>query len=646
MINREIELIKFLNHHTALYETGKPEISDLEWDTAYFELEEIEKETGIIFPNSPTHIISFQTVSQLNKIKHTSPMLSLAKTKSYEEAEQFAGDKPTIVMAKMDGLTCRLTYENGKLYQAETRGDGEIGEDILHNARVVANIPQEIGYTEHLVIDGEIICTKKNFQKFADEYKNPRNFAAGSIRLLDSMECTRRGLSFVAWNVVEGFDENRYASYDLQSLLSYGFTCVPGCSFTSAMTMEETILAIKDQCIVLSYPIDGCVIKYDNKDYYKSLGRTDHHYNGAIAFKFIDELYDTRLLNIEWTMGRTGVLTPVAIFEETEIDGTIVSRASLHNVSILEEILGNRPYQTQELKIYKANQIIPQIKSAEKTTERTVYFIDYPDKCPVCGGEVEFETLNESTNLVCTNPQCAGKLINQLDHFCGKKGLDIKGLSKATLEKLVDWGWVKSRIDLFTLHLYRGEWVKKTGFGEKSVDKILSAIETSRTCTLDKFIASLGIPLIGSVAAKALAKEFLTWSSFVDAARDKYPFDELPNFGYEMYRAIVDYDYSEILDIARNYIKFEQTVISSSEEKLKNMTFCITGKLNSFKNRTELKNLIEDNGGKATDSVSSKTTYLINNDKNSTSSKNKKAQSLNIKIITEEEFLELLGGEK
>ena len=644
LIDKELQLIEFLNKHSALYEQEKPEISDSEWDTAYFELQDLENTTGVIFPNSPTQMIPYQTVSQLNKVKHSSPMLSLAKTKSYEEAEIFATKKLSFIMGKMDGLTCRLTYENGKLVGAETRGDGEVGEDILHNARAVANIPQVINYKEHLVIDGEIISTKENFEAFARDYKNPRNFASGSIRLLDSMECARRNLSFIAWNVVEGLEENHYSTFDLISLESYGFTVVPNIVYEKEHgNIEDAINHMKNVCEHFGYPIDGCVIKYANKDYYNSLGRTDHHYNGAIAFKFIDELYETSLKKIEWTMGRTGVLTPVAIFEETEIEGTIVSRASLHNVSVMLDVL-ETPFIGQELKIYKANQIIPQIKSANHHYKEASEFLFMPEKCPVCGGEVELQTLNESTNLVCMNPQCSGKMINQLDHFCGKKGLDIKGLSKATLEKLIEWGWVKSRIDLFLLDLYRSEWIIKAGFGEKSVDKILSAIEISRTCALDKFIASLGIPLIGSVAAKALAKHFGTWQNFIDAVRDGFQFDELPNFGYEMHKAIVKYDYSEILDIVRNYIKFEQNVVSSTEEKLKNMTFCITGKLNSFKNRTELKNLIENNGGKATDSVSSKTTYLINNDKNSTSSKNKKAQSLNIQIITEEEFLQLLGG--
>ena len=637
------ELIDFLNKHTELYEAGNPQITDEEWDNKYLLLKGLEENSGTIYPDSPTQKIHYEIKTSLEKTFHSSPMLSLDKIKGdMVAAEDFGKKEKLIVSGKMDGLTCRLTYNGGSLIKAETRGDGYTGEDITHNARVISTIPQYIDYYDKLVVDGEIICKDEDFKEFASDYKNSRAFASGSIRLLDSKECSKRKLTFVAWNVVEGFVENNYAEYDLLSLESYGFTIVPF-ELTYEKTVEDCIKMVTTVCQAVGYPIDGCVLKYNSKIAYKEAGTTDHHPKGAISYKFPDKDYPTFLKYIDWTMGRTGVLTPTAVFEPIEIDGTTVERASLHNITIMKELLGEKPYMHQLVKVYKANMIIPQIRESVCEDISNKVILNIPEVCPICGGEVILETLNDSTELICVNPLCEGKLINRLDHFAGKKGLDIKGLSKATLEKLIDWGWVSSAADIFKLKKHKEEWIAKDGFGEKSVSNILSAIKQSETCSLDKYIAALGIPLIGSVASKQLAKKFETWENFYVAVQAEYKFYDLPNFGPEMHDAIIKFDYNEADFIACNFLLIQKAVVNSKEQKLQNMTFCITGKLKNFKNRTELKNKIEDYGGKATDSVSSKTTYLINNDKNSTSSKNKKANELGISIISEDEFIAMLG---
>lgn len=637
-------LIDFLNINTKYYDEGNPQISDTEWDKAYFELKQLEEKTKTIYPDSPTQKINYIIKNSLDKVTHSSPMLSLDKIQGdLDAAEMFGKNDMLIVSGKMDGLTCRLTYENGTLVQAETRGDGLTGEDITHNAKVVNSIPQRIGYNEKLIVDGEIICTDQNFIPFANDYKNSRAFAAGSIRLLDSQECSKRNLTFVAWNVVKGFEEHKYAEYDLLSLSGYGFTIVPFV-VTHEKSVTECIEEVVGVCERMGYPIDGCVLKYNKKERYLNAGFTEHHPKGAIAYKFPDKRYLTFLKYIDWTMGRTGVLTPTAVFEPIEIDGTTVERASLHNISIMEDILGKKPYRHQQIKVYKAKMIIPQIEEGiwEEDIENK-QFLTIPEKCPICGDNTIFVTLNDSTDLVCANPLCEGKLINRLDHFAGKKGLDIKGLSKATLEKLINWGWVSCAEDIFKLKSYKEEWTEQDGFGEKSVNNILTAIKESETCSLDKFIAALGIPLIGSVASKQLAKKFETWEKFYLATQSEYKFYDLPNFGPEMHDALLRFDYTEADAIARKFLLIQKTTVSSTEQKLKDITFCVTGKLKSYKNRTELKNKIEDMGGKVTDSVSSKTNYLINNDKNSTSSKNKKANDLGITIISEEEFIKMIG---
>ncbi len=676
------ELVRILNHYTDMYDQGYPEISDKQWDDLYFELVQMEKEAGYALPDSPTQKITYSVVNQLNKVTHNHKMLSLDKTKDLNEVHAFLGDKQYyMVMLKMDGLTCSLTYQNGKLVAAETRGNGEVGEDVLHNAQVVRNIPKHINYHEELVVDGEIICTYDNFEKFKDTYKNPRNFAAGSIRLLDSKECAERGLRFIAWDVIKGLDnhishknpETKQRSEaklyitdkknltlfdkfgDLQKL---GFTVVEGIRLHNQIT-EENIKYLTDIAQELGYPIDGLVFKFDNIEYGKSLGATAHHFKNAIAYKFYDETYDTILRNIEWSMGRTGVITPIAIFDTVDCDGAEVSRASLHNISVMYDTL-HTPFKGQKIQIFKSNMIIPQVYSAEQPEVIDENLIlKVPTICPECGGPLKVAENEGVKILTCPNEDCPGRTLNHLVHFCSKKGLDIKGLSEATLNKLMDWGWVNSPKDLFTLQSHRDEWIKKDGFGIKSVDKILAAIEASKDCDLTHFISSLGIPFIGLTVARLIVEQFSTWNKFMTAIEEKYDFATIPTFGEAKSQALLNFNYAEATKIAKYLRKINTTytfenltlTLSTGEKcqpkkmKLYDITFCVTGKLHNYKNRDELKFLIETEGGRVVDSMSKKVNYLINNDITSTSGKNKKAKELNIPIISEEDFLTKLNND-
>lgn len=650
------EKVDKLNYYTKLYDEGRPEISDKEWDKLYFELVYLETSTGIYLPESPTQRVNYEVKNELQKVTHNHPMLSLNKTKDISEVEAFIGNKEYIVMAKMDGLTCSLYYQKGRLVRAETRGNGIIGEDVTHNALVIPSIPQKISYQEDLIIDGEIICTYKDFEDFSDEYKNPRNFASGSIRLLDANECAKRKLTFVAWDVVEGLDYE-YLHIKLYKLDKLGFITVPfhvKSNIPNDNINQPNVTTMIDWIRTENpvFPIDGAVIKYNKVEEYYAAGRTDHHFKGGLAYKFYDEEYETKLIDIEWTMGRTGVLTPVAIYEAIDIEGSLCNRASLHNLSILQETLHGPGWIDQKVKIAKMNMIIPQITSAEgdEVGVEKDYF-KLPQVCPICGAETEIIKENDSEMLYCSNPNCEGKLINRLDHFCGKKGLDIKGLSKATLEKLVDWGWLSNFPDVLNLQDYRDEWIKKPGFGEKSVDKILNAIvESASNINLENLLAAAGIPLVGRVMTKQLAKEYRgSYVAFREDVEGGYDFSEFEGIGVVMCDSILGYDYTEldtIYDMLEDEFNnnIQKTYNNNHKEEIKsleNLVFCITGKVNKFKNRDELKANIESKGGKVVGSVSKNVNYLINNDNTSTSAKNLKAKELGIKIITEEEFLTL-----
>ena len=634
-------LVKELNYHTSLYNQGEEEITDTEWDNLYFKVKAMEKELGMISMDSPTQKIVFsETLDHLDKYVHGDyPMISLDKTKNVDEILNFIKKSRTILMPKLDGLSCALIYKNGRLTMAATRGNGEMGELITHNVQVLNSVPKNISDKADIVVHGEIICKTDIFQKyFANEYKNPRNFASGSIRLLDSKESHKRRLTFVAWDLVQGGDSFYTLSDKLDYMTDLGFETVPW----ALIENQEDITKITAALSYFNYPLDGLVYKYDNIEYYKSLGSTAHHPLGAMAFKFQDETAETTLLDIEWGMGRTGVLTPVAIFEPVELEGSEISRASLHNLTILRETLGKHPYVGQKLEIYKANQIIPQIKWADKIDDETTkVYINLDIFCPECGEMVEIITENESMMVYCSNKQCPGKLLNRLDHFCSKKGLDIKGLSSATLQKLIDMEWIEEFEDIFDLVQHKDEWAEMAGFGEKSVKNILTAIEASRKCTLESFISAIGIPLVGVNVAKELCKHFTSWEEFISAVEGDYCFWELDGFGEEKHFSIKNFDYSEAKKVATR-LKFLYNINTEEKEEqnLKDKTIVITGTLKNYKNREELKKDIEARGGKVTGSVSAKTSYLINNDVNSGTSKNATARQLNVPILSEAEFIE------
>ena len=640
------DLIEKLNHYTKLYDEGKSPISDKEWDDMYFHLKKLEEETGISLGNSPTIHIDYQVVNQLKKVKHNHPMLSLDKTKSEDEVVEFLADHDGIAMAKMDGLTCSLCYEDGLLISAETRGNGEIGEDILQNIVRVKGVPIEIPFKDKLVVDGEVICTYEDFEDFSSTYKNPRNFASGSIRLLDSRASSQRRLTFVAWDCITGLDEYKNLSQKIIHLDSLGFIIVPFLvlPINNSDKINHAISLIKGMAKDFSYPIDGIVFKYNNCEYYQSLGATEHHFRGGLAFKFYDEEYETNLKDIEWSMGKTGILTPVAIYDDVDTDDSIINRASLHNLNIMNQLLG-KPYKGQKIWVCKQNEIIPQVVRSERSDVALTY-IDIPAKCPVCGSD----TYVKDDFLYCSNSNCDGKFINQLVHFCGKKGLDIKGLSEATLQKLVDWGWINNYQELFSLSNFRDEWIKKPGFGQKSVDKLLSTIEEVRYCELWQFISALSIPLIGSTYAKEIAKKCKDWFSFREYIEKNYDFTDWDRFGYEMNDSLHRFNYSQaddlaykILDIHNSlWIDPQGTTPTIKFSEVNGKTFVITGAVHQFQNRDEVKTVIETHGGKVTASVSKNTDYLINNDINSTSSKNIKAKQLGIPIITEEQLIAML----
>ena len=629
-------LVSELNRLTELYDKGTPEISDKEWDDMYFELVALEHERGCILPNSPTQKVNYTVVNELTKVQHNHPMLSLDKTKDIEEIKSFVGRKDWIAMLKMDGLTCSLLYENGRLVRAETRGDGEVGEDITHNAMVVPSIPKRIPYTDRLVVDGEIICKLDDFKEFEGEYKNSRNFASGSIRLLDSAECAKRKLTFVAWDVI-GKPKSNSLWAVLAWLCDLSFTVVPLLR-SSYHSVEDTV-CLKQIAEDYRYPIDGLVFKLDDPIEYELMGRTDHHFCGGLAYKFYDELYETKLLDIEWTMGKTNTLTPTAIFQTVNIDGTDVSKASLHNISIIKK-LGLTNNCT--VRVYKANQIIPQINSCLQDGHSA---IEIPNKCPVCGGETEVVTENASEVLVCNNPSCLGKLLGRLKFFVSKPAMNIDGLSEATLEFLISKGWVKSFRDIYHLVDYKGLLEKCSGFGKKSVDNMLKSIENSRDVKLENFICALSIDGVGKSASKTIADAFDgDFNAFYKALQNHYNWTGLSDIGEKTASNIDSYlaeNEAEIVDLASemNFIVPKKTEVK--ENPFNGKTVCVTGKLNTF-TRDSINAKIAELGAKAAGSVSKNTDYLITNEA-SGSSKYKKAVELNVPIIDELTFLNMLG---
>lgn len=642
-VNKIKEIILTLNKASeAYYNTSDPIMTDYEWDNMYDELVNLEKETGIIYPNSPTQQVGYEVKTKLEKVTHSHPMLSLGKTKSVNDLVKFSSGRDCIISLKMDGLTVLNTYEDGNLVQSETRGNGEVGELITHNARVFDNLPVSIDMDKKFEIEGEAIITKEDFYninlklKDGEKYKNPRNLASGSVRQLDSKIAKDRHVKFVAWKIPYGFTRFTDGFKFAEEL---GFDVVPYSKYNSKKDDINVIIEyLKDLADEKGYPIDGLVITYDNVEYGKSLGMTGHHPRHSLAFKFYDEEEVTILKDIEWGIGKTGQLTPVAIFDDVEIDGTTVNRASLHNVSILKELqlgIGD------EVTVYKANQIIPQLR--ENLTKSNT--ITIPTTCPICGEPTKIVKDNDSEVLMCTNDNCAGKLLGKLCHSVSKNALNIEGLSEATIQKFIDLGWLSSIRDIYYLYLHKMDMYKLDGFGRKSVDKLLSSIEDSRNTDFVRYIYAQSIPLIGHTASKAISKmcdgDLNTFIEYM--SKGAKAFGNIDGIGSEMIKSLRkwwDINYLEFVDTATVFTFKKKETVNVSGSYLTGKVFVITGSLTQFRNRDEMKERIESLGGKVSGSVSAKTTALINNDIESTSSKNKKAKQLNVPILTENMFIE------
>ncbi len=648
-IDRIKELVGQLNYHRDLYyNKARPEISDFEYDQLFDELVKLEKETGLVLATSPTATVGYEVKSSLSKVTHNHPMLSLDKTKNIDDVIKFLNGKNGIVMAKMDGLTCSLRYLNGELVSAETRGNGEVGEDILHCAKAIKNIPLQINCLDEVIIDGEVIITYDDFEKINStlpedqKYKCPRNLASGSIRQLDSSIAAQRNMKFIAWKLIKGINSNSFfdrwifmdsLGFDVVTLLQIPYQLI-----TKGL-IEHSITLIREDAKKEGYPIDGCVFGYDDIAYGESLGATGHHLRSQLAFKFYDELYPTKLQYIDWTIGKSAQLTPTAVFDTVEIDGVDVSRASLHNTSIIKNLgLTNRC----TVNVFKANQIIPQIDSCENDGDGE---ISIPSTCPICGGKTTIKKDNESEVLICTNPDCTGKKLAQFTHFVSKKGMDIKNLSEATLNVLISHGFLHNFKDIYHLNAHRNELISLDGFGEKSIDNLLKSIEDSRNVKLENFIAALGIPNIGLSAAKTIASRFEgNCERFIKAWRDCFDFSELNDFGVVMSESLDDYlceHINEVQALAKEMHFIVPKKKNITDNPFTGKTLCITGKLNHF-TRDGINEKIASLGAKAASSVSKKTDYLITNEA-SGSSKYKKAIELNVPIITEDEFIKMIG---
>lgn len=646
-VKRIKELVEQLNEYRdAYYNEARSDVSDAEYDRLFDELSELENETGVVYTNSPTQSVGYEVKSELEKVKHSHPMLSLDKTKSVDDLVKFTRDKDCILGLKMDGLTCLLTYENGELVQAETRGDGEIGELITHNARVFDNIPLSIDYKGHFEIEGEAIITYEDFDKINKslpddkKYKNPRNLASGSVRQLDSKIAAQRHIKFIAWKVPTDIASSSFINR-LQYASNLGFDTVPFLPIRgncNAEFIDIVVEQLRKRAKEKSFPIDGLVATYNDITYGESLGTTGHHPKHSIAFKFAEDSAETVLREIEWSMGKTGSLTPVAIFDSVDLAGTSVSRASLHNISIMKELnisIGST------VTVVKKNEIIPQIIYCDANAVD----VDIPTTCPVCSGETQIVKENDSEVLMCTNPHCKGKLLGRVSHFVSKKGMDISGLSEETIKKLIELGWIAEITDIYNLDQYYDRLSTMSGFGKKSVDKLRKSIENSKTVRLDKFIASLSIPGIGTSQSKELVKAFGAWDKFRDASVGCYNFTQLDGFGDVLNNNIHSWfeDMSNIADYLVSLMTFESEDNSKTNNSLNGKSFVVTGKVYKFKNRDEVKEAIEKFGGKVTGSVTKSTFALINNDIESNSSKNKKAKELGVQIINEEQLIEMLG---
>ena len=641
------ELVSLLNKASrAYYQEAQEIMSNYEYDRLYDELKDLEDELGITLSNSPTVNVGYEVVSELPKERHESPMLSLDKTKEVEELKNFVGDQKVLMSWKMDGLTVVLTYRDGKLYKAVTRGNGEVGEVITNNAKVFKNVPVQIAYQGELILRGEAVIGYKDFEKINQEiedvdarYKNPRNLCSGSVRQLNNQITAKRNVMFYAFTLVQadGVDFQNSRACQMEWLKSQGFTTVEYYMVTRD-TVEDEVTKFSSKISENDFPSDGLVLTYDDIAYGRSLGRTAKFPRDSFAFKWQDEIRETVLREIEWSPSRTGLINPVAIFDPVELEGTTVSRASVHNISIMEELelgIGDR------IEVYKANMIIPQI--AENLTRSGVK--DIPCKCPVCQGETKIRQVGNAKALYCMNPECQAKHVKSFALFVSRDALNIEGLSEATLEKFISRGYIHTFADIFHLDQYKEKIQKMEGFGEKSYKKLTESIEKARTTTLPRVIYSLGIAGIGLANAKVICRELkYDVESLLKVSEEEL--NEIQGVGEVLAKAFVGYfaDAKHVENFRRllNELTIPEETVTK-QQIFEGVNFVITGSVKHFANRGEVKELIESLGGKVTGSVTSKTNYLINNDVTSTSSKNKKANELGIPIISEETFLELVN---
>ena len=649
-IARIKELTSLLNkYRDKYYNYSESLVSDAEYDKLFDELRELEAEEHFVLANSPTQTVGYEIVDSLKKVKHDHLMLSLDKTKSCQDLLNFAENREVALSMKLDGLTMSVKYENGKLVSAETRGNGIEGTDVLNNAKVMKNLPLTIDSKETLVIDGECIILRDDFERInaelsdGEQYATQRNLASGSLSLLDNKIASQRGLQFWAWSLIEGTTGS--FRRDMSKLQSLGFTIVP-CNYFNGNNVdiygiEDLTIKLKQTADKKGIPVDGCVITYDDIAYGLSLGNTGHHFRKSLAFKYEDETAGTILRDIEWAVGKTGVITPTAVFESVILDNTKVSRASVHNISIIKS-LGLR--KNCSIKVFKANMIIPQILSCEDDGDAD---FEIPKTCPCCGKPTTTK-ISESgaETLWCENPDCPEKNLAKFVQFVSKPAMNIDGLSEATLKRFIDAGYVKKYADLYHLDKYKNEIIEMDGFGEKSYNKLIESIEKSRHVKLENFLNALGIPLIGKTASKTIAKSLdeATWEEFIILFETNFDFTNLEDFGkamndslWDWYRSVDDdgLDYGLVSEL--NFVVEEKTAITN--DFIGGKVFVITGKFYSMP-RDTISQIITDRGGKLSGSVSKKTDFLLTNDADSGSSKAVKAKELGIPIMSENEFIE------
>lgn len=647
---RMLELVELLNKASRSYYQDAQEImSNYEYDRLYDELQDLEKELGITLSNSPTVNVGYEVVSELPKERHESPMLSLDKTKEVEELKNFVGSQKVLMSWKMDGLTIVLTYRDGKLYKAVTRGNGEVGEVVTNNAKVFKNVPVQIAYRGELILRGEAVIGYHDFEKINEEiedvdakYKNPRNLCSGSVRQLNNQITAKRNVMFYAFTLVQadGVDFQNSRACQMEWLKAQGFTTVEYHMVTRD-TVEDEVAKFSSEISKNDFPSDGLVLSYDDIAYGRSLGRTAKFPRDSYAFKWQDEIRETILREIEWSPSRTGLINPVAIFDPVELEGTTVSRASVHNISIMEELelgIGDK------IEVYKANMIIPQI--AENLTRSGVK--DIPERCLVCQGETKIRQVGNAKALYCMNPECQAKHVKAFALFVSRDALNIEGLSEATLEKFISRGYIHTFADIFHLDRYKDEIRGMEGFGEKSYRKLIESVKKARTTTLPRVVYSLGIAGIGLANAKVICRE-LKYDVEALLMVTEEELNEIQGVGEVLAKAFTGY-FSDAKHVENFRKLLEELTIpeetSTKKQIFEGVNFVITGSVTHFANRGEVKELIESLGGKVTGSVTSKTNYLINNDVTSTSSKNKKANELGIPIISEETFLELVNQEE